>query len=55
MGVTAVAQRARVSGPTVLRWRSSMLLPESDFVTARGRPLWLSATVETWLNSSHVR
>lgn len=52
--MTAFAQRAGVSGPTVLRWNASGRLPEPDFVTARGRPLWLPATVDNWLDSSDV-
>ena len=39
LGVTAIAERAGVSGPTVLRWQSSGRLPEPDFVTPRAPAL----------------
>lgn len=52
LGVTAFAEQAGVSGPTVLRWQSSGRLPEPDFTTARGRHLWLQATVKSWLDSA---
>lgn len=54
MNVSAIARRAGVSKPTVLRWQATRKLPEPDFTTARGRSLWLSATVESWLSTSEA-
>ena len=54
MNVSAIARRAGVSKPTVLRWQATGRLPECDFTTARGRSLWLSATIETWLSTSQA-
>ena len=54
MNVSAIARRAGVSKPTVLRWQATGKLPEPNFTTARGRSLWLSTTVETWLSTSEA-
>lgn len=51
-GVLAVSSIARIVGlnrVTVLRWRNLGRLPPPDFVTARGRALWLHTTIEKWL------
>ena len=52
LGVTAVAQRARVSGPTVIRWHRLGRLPEPDFVTARGPRFGCLPQSKTWLSTS---
>ena len=54
MGVAAVAARAGLSVPSVLRWRSSGRLPTPDFVTAAGRDLWLPGTIESWLTAADL-
>lgn len=46
-----IAKRAKVAPVTVLQWRKKGRLPEPDFVTARGRLVWLSVTIENWLAS----
>lgn len=54
MGITAVAARIGLKSPSVLRWRSSGRLPEPDFVTAKGRELWLAGTIERWLEATDL-
>ena len=41
MLVGSIAREVGLSPVTVLRWRRTGRLPEPDFVTAKGRPLWL--------------
>ena len=48
MGVTAVAQRAGVSGPTVLRWHASGGCRNPTSSLPEGA-LRLPVAVETWL------
>ena len=55
MGVTAVADRVGLASPAVLRWRTAGRLPTPDFVTARGRELWLSTTIERWLQDAEFQ
>jgi len=52
VGVKGIANLARVTAPTVSRWVANGVLPAPDFVTARGRPLWLQFTVTRWLAST---
>lgn len=52
LGVSAVAARAGVSSATAIRWRDTGRLPDPDFVTARGRQLWLPTTIDAWLGES---
>jgi predicted DNA-binding transcriptional regulator AlpA len=54
LGITAVAARIGLKSPSVVRWRSTGRLPEPDFVTAKGRELWLAGTIERWLASSDL-
>ena len=54
MGVASVAARVGLSLPSVLRWRATGRLPGPDFVTARGRELWLPGTIETWLSTAEL-
>lgn len=51
-GIHHVARRAGVMTSTALGWRDRQLLPDPDFVTARGRQLWLVATIEQWLRET---
>lgn len=37
---------------TIGTWYRNGYLPPPDFTTARGRPLWLPATIETWIPTS---
>lgn len=46
-----IAKRCKVAPVTVLQWRKAQRLPAPDFVTARGRLVWLSATIDRWLES----
>jgi AraC-like DNA-binding protein len=54
MSISAVAARIGLKYPSVLRWRSTGRLPEPDFVTAKGRELWLNETNERWLEASDL-
>ena len=49
VGVKGIATAAGVTSPTATRWVTNGVTPEPDFVTARGRPLWLQHTVTRWL------
>lgn len=49
LGVTAVAELLGVTDPTVAAWARRGYLPVPDFVTARGRRVWLVSTIEAWL------
>lgn len=49
VGVKGIAAAAGVTSPTATRWVTNGVTPEPDFVTARGRPLWLQHTVTRWL------
>lgn len=51
-GVATIARRVGVGTVSVLRWRDRGRLPAPDFVTSRGRSLWLPATIERWLATS---
>ncbi len=51
-GIGGVAARVKMTTPTVLHWRDRGFLPEPDFITARGRSLWLPSTVERWLHET---
>ncbi|GIL37563.1 hypothetical protein [Phycicoccus sp. DTK01] len=44
----SIARRAGVSDSAVRKWRH---LPDPDWVTAKGRPVWLSSTIDRWLDS----
>lgn len=54
MGVAAVAARVGLKTPSVLRWQASGRLPKPDFVTAKGRELWLPGTIERWLDEADL-
>jgi len=54
MGITAVAARIGLKYLSVLRWRSNGRLPHPDFVTAKGRELWLAGTIEAWLETADL-
>ncbi len=49
-----VARRAGVAPVTALHWSRKGRLPEPDFVTARGRVLWLPRTIDRWLESGEL-
>lgn len=49
VGVKGIATAAGVTSPTATRWVTNGVTPEPDFITARGRPLWLHQTVTRWL------
>ncbi|QKE85103.1 hypothetical protein [Arthrobacter sp. NEB 688] len=44
----SIARRAGVSDSAVRNWRH---LPEPDWTTATGRPVWLSTTIDRWLET----
>ena len=49
LGVSGIATLAGVTSPTATRWVTHGVVPDPDFVTALGRPLWLQHTVTQWL------
>ena len=55
LGVAAVAERVGLASPAVLRWRAAGRLPAPDFVTARGRELWLTTTIDRWLQEAGLQ
>ena len=54
MGVGSIAREVGLSPVTVLRWKRTGRLPQPDFVTAKGRPLWLPGTVAAWLEDAEL-
>lgn len=52
IGLNGIARKAGVSAPSVTRWQRTGRLPEPDFTTAKGRPLWLPNTVQSWLDTA---
>jgi AraC-like DNA-binding protein len=55
LGIAAIADRVGLASPAVLRWRAAGRLPPPDFVTARGRHLWLATTIEQWLKDTDLQ
>ena len=55
LGIAAIADRVGLASPAVLRWRAAGHLPPPDFVTARGRDLWLATTIERWLQDADLQ
>jgi len=55
LGVAAIAGRVGLASPAVLRWRAAGRLPPPDFVTARGRELWLTTTIDQWLQATDLQ
>ena len=55
LGIAAIADRVGLASPAVLRWRAAGRLPPPDFVTARGRQLWLATTIERWLKDTDLQ
>ena len=55
LGIAAIADRVGLASPAVLRWRAAGRLPPPDFVTARGRQLWLATTIERWLTDTDLQ
>ena len=55
LGIAAIADRVGLASPAVLRWRAAGGLPSPDFVTARGRELWLATTIERWLKDTDLQ
>lgn len=55
VGVTTLAQRVGMGHPSVLRWVRTGRTPPPDFVTARGRVLWLDCTITAWLDSGPLQ
>lgn len=49
--VETIAKRAKVAPVTALQWRKAGRLPLPDFITARGRYVWLPATIDRWFDS----
>lgn len=54
VGVTTLARRVGMSHPAVLRWVRTGLTPPPDFVTGRGRLLWLDSTITAWIGRSNL-
>lgn len=54
VGVTGISDLTGVSAPTVTRWVANGLVPPPDFVTARGRSLWLSGTITAWVTTTNA-
>ena len=52
LGISAIAERLRLSSPTVIAWRRDGRLPRPDFVTDRGRDLWLASTIDRWVDKA---
>ena len=55
LGIAAIADRVGLASPAVLRWRTAGRLPSPDFVTTRGRELWLTATIDQWLQETDLQ
>jgi len=55
LGIAAIADRVGLASPAVLRWRTAGRLPPPDFVTARGRELWLATTIDQWLRETDLQ
>ena len=48
----SIATRVGLNPVTILKWRDTGRLPEPDFVTASGRQVWLSSTIDRWLDDT---
>lgn len=52
VGLNGIARMAGVSAPTLRRWQRTRRLPEPDFTTAKGRPIWLTGTAQSGLTAA---
>lgn len=51
LGLTGVAAACNIPVTRARRWSIEGVLPEPDFVTAKGRKLWLAGRISAWRTS----